>query len=268
MYSQYWLVAVLVTLIVSALAAFSVKEVLGGRHVSARVQKQGASPLLGYYPMEFAYWILAPIGRLATALKLSPNIFSWSCLILGIAAAVAAGLGSIALAGGLSIVSGLLDALDGMVARSRGVASDAGEVLDAAVDRYTEFFFLGGLCIYYRFEPWAMVLVLAALLGSLMVSYSQAKGEAMACVIPKGMMRRPERAVYLGGGALLSPWVGSWFEVRGIADPAMNYLLLLAIMIVAAFSNATAIHRYVSMYEQLRSRERAKQIEKNSGSVS
>lgn len=246
MYVQLWLL----TMAILALAAFAVRHSFSGRQVSGRIQKQGASPFLGALPMEFAYWLLGPIGRLAAYFQLSPNLFSWICLALGLGSGIAAALGSVPLAGGLSIVSALFDTLDGMVARSRGIASEAGEVLDAAVDRYTEFFFLGGLCIYYRHEPWAMVLVQAALLGSFLVSYSQAKAEAMHVDIPKGWMRRPERAAYLGGGAFLSPIVTVWLEA---GDPMpMHYPLLCAVLLVAIFANATAIRRFVVLYTAMK----------------
>lgn len=246
MYFQLWLLAMALL----AMAAFVCRDLFSGRHVSARIQKQGASPFLGQLPMEFAYWLLAPLGKLAAYLKLSPNLFSWTCLVLGVFSGIAAGFGAIPLAGGLSILSALFDTLDGMVARNRGIASDAGEVLDAAVDRYTEFFFLAGLCIYYRHEPWAMILVQAALLGSFLVSYSQAKAEAMRVDIPKGWMRRPERAAYLGGGAFLSPIVTVWFEA-GDTMP-MHYPLLFAVLLVAIFANATAIRRFIVLYHALK----------------
>lgn len=244
--AQVWLVGVVAV----AFAAFALREMLSGRHLSARIQKQGSSPFLGHMPMEFGYWILKPIGRIATTLRLSPNLFSWACFFLGAASGIAAAFGSIGLAGGLSILSALSDSLDGMVARSRGIASDAGEVFDAAVDRYTEFFFLGGLCIYYRFDPAAMALVLTALLGSFLVSYSQAKGEAMKLDVPKGWMRRPERAAYLGGGAFLSPLVTKWLE-HGSPIP-YHYLMLFAVALVGVFANITAAVRFQSMYRTLK----------------
>src|SRR5947207_3386697 len=114
MYVQLWLL----TMALLAMAAFTVRDLFSGRHVSARIQKQGSSPFLGQFPMEFAYWLLAPLGRWAAETKLSPNLFSWTCLALGLASGVAAALGSVPLAGGLSIISALFDTLDGMVARS------------------------------------------------------------------------------------------------------------------------------------------------------
>lgn len=255
MYVQLWLLVMALV----ALSAFAVRDIFFERQQSARIQKQGASPFLGHLPMEFAYWCLKPLGRVAASLKVSPNVFSWGCLILGVASGIAAAFGAISLAGGLSIISALFDSLDGMVARNRGIASEAGEVLDAAVDRYTEFFFLAGLTIYYRHAPWAMVLVQAALLGSLLVSYSQAKAEAMQMEIPKGWMRRPERAVYLGGGAFLSPILTNWLEA---GDPMpLHYPLLFAVLLVAIFANATCIRRFTVLYAGLKAKVEKQQTE-------
>jgi phosphatidylinositol phosphate synthase len=194
--------------------------------------------------MDFAYGLLMPAARLMALRGLSPHLLSWSCLGLGLASGVSVALGSLWLGGALALAAGSCDALDGMVARLRGVASEAGEVLDAAVDRYSEFFFLAGLCIWYRSDVGAMVLVLTALLGSFMVSYSQAKADAMQVRIPAYWMRRPERVSYLGGAALLSP-----LEPR--------YLMLAVLALVAILANVTVVRRFVVMSSLLRAPSRA-----------
>src|SRR5262252_8878294 len=79
--------------------------------------------------------------------------------------------GSVLLGRWLILFGSMLDALDGIVAREMGVSSDAGEFLDAIVDRYCEIAGYIGLCYYYNERPFAMAAVLGALLGSLMVSY-------------------------------------------------------------------------------------------------
>ena len=191
--------------------------------------------------MEFAYSLLLPVATLAAAHRLSPNLFSWGCLCIGLGSGIAAALGEIPLAGALSLTAGCCDVLDGMVARLEGVASDAGEVLDAAIDRYSEFFFLAGLCIAYRHSISAMVLVQVALIGSLLVSYSQAKAEAMAVSVPSAWMRRPERVSYLGAAALLT-----------LVEP--HYPLLVALALVAVFANATVIYRFFALYSALKTR--------------
>jgi len=40
-----------------------------------------------------------------------------------------------------------------MVARARGTASDAGELIDAAVDRYAEIATFAGIAAFYRTYP-------------------------------------------------------------------------------------------------------------------
>lgn len=213
---------------------------------SERVRRQGGSPLLGRRLREFGYYVLSPMARLAVATKVSPNVSSWLCLMFGLGAGLAAALDAVSLAGGLLLVSAVFDMLDGMIARSRGMASEAGEVLDAAVDRYTEFVFLAGLCLYYRQQWWAMSLVLAALLGSMLVSYSQAKAEAIHADVSRAWMRRPERAVYLGGAAFLSPVVTGWLE--GGSSKPLHVPLLVALALVAILSNAAAIRRFTLLY--------------------
>ena len=218
-----------------------------------RVDQQGSSPFLGRLLIEFAYWVLGPVARFGSRLELSPNASSWACLALGVGSGVAAAASAVSLAGALIILSALFDMLDGMVARRRGIASRAGEVLDAAADRYAEFFFLAGLCFFYRQRPWAMAVVLAALLGSMLVSYSQAKAEALQIDTGRCWMRRPERVLYLGGGAFLSPLVTVWLEA-GDPNP-VHYPLLVAALAVAVFSNLAAIRRFKSLYATVKSHD-------------
>jgi CDP-diacylglycerol--glycerol-3-phosphate 3-phosphatidyltransferase len=207
----------------------------------ARIRRQGASPFLGYWPMTATYSLLMPIAKCAASHRVSPNVFSWGCFSIGLASGIAAALGQIALAGALTLSAGCCDALDGMVARLEGIASDAGELLDAAIDRYSEFFFLSGLCIAYRHSILAIVLVQGALMGSLLVSYSQAKAEAMAIPVPSAWMRRPERVSYLGIAALLT-----------LVAP--QYPLLVTLTVVGAFANATAARRFFALHSVLRKR--------------
>ncbi|MBK6532465.1 MAG: GtrA family protein [Deltaproteobacteria bacterium] len=144
------------------------------------------------------------------------------------------------------------DALDGMVARATGVASDAGEVLDAAVDRYQEFAFLAGLAVYYRANTAWLLLTLAALLGSVMTSYVTAKAEALQTEVPRGAMRRPERALYLTLGAILTPVATA---LSGGHDPWISHSpMLLALASVAVVANLSAARRLVALMRSLADR--------------
>ena len=88
------------------------------------------------------------------------------------------------------------------------MSSQAGEVLDAIVDRYADAAPLVGLAIWFRGSVPALFVVLAALVGSMMVSYVRAKHEGKGLELPGWVMRRPERIAYVGAGLILGPLVG------------------------------------------------------------
>src|SRR5579859_4716780 len=171
----------------------------------SRIERAGGSPLLGKAAMEMGYWAMRPVARLCIALGFSANAVSWMSLVLAALAGAALALGNFGVAAVASLTSSACDALDGMIARETGTASDSGEVLDAAIDRYAELFFFGGIVLHERLDPAAVFLALAATAGAIMVSYSTAKGEALGVTISRGAMRRQERAVYLVIGAGLVP---------------------------------------------------------------
>jgi CDP-diacylglycerol---glycerol-3-phosphate 3-phosphatidyltransferase len=235
--------------------AYGVRVLLKGRAEHDRVNRQGGSALLSKGVMEGAYWTLQPIGRLLVACRITPNQISWTSFVFAILTAFCLSFGHFGFGAGFAAVSALLDALDGMVARLTGSASDAGEVLDTTVDRYSEFLFLSGLVIYYREIPVLMVLTLLALAGSFMVSYSTAKAEALHVDPPKGSMRRPERALYLTLGAALSPITISWFETPHEFPVPVGHPMVFALGLVAVLSNLSAIERLWAVSRAVRARE-------------
>src|SRR5204863_5624649 len=135
----------------------------------------------------------------------TPNQVTVFSVLPGLAAGVAVAFGWFGLSCVLATMSAFADIVDGLLARRQGVSSDAGEVLDATVDRYSEFAFLAGLLIHYRHSVLLLALVLAAMAGGYMVSYVSVKAEAMNVEAPRGAMRRSERAVYLFFGAGFTP---------------------------------------------------------------
>jgi len=208
---------------------YFIRVVFLGRAQFDRVDREGQSAIINKSFMEMAYWSLQPWARLLIYLGISPNMISWSSFVLAILAGTCLAFGHFGFGAGFAAIAALLDTLDGMVARMKGMASDAGEVLDAAVDRYTEFFFLAGLIVYYREMPVLIILCLLALMGSFMVSYSTAKAEAMKVTPPRGSMRRTERATLLTLGALLSPISIPWLEISSKAPVAIGYPMVIAV---------------------------------------
>lgn len=235
--------------------AYAVRLLVKGRAHFARVDKQGGSALLSKGVMEMAYWWLQPMARALVAVGVTPNMISWASLVFGLFAGISLAFGHFGFGGAFALCSGFLDSLDGMVARLTGASSDAGEVLDATVDRYAEAFFISGLIIYYRDIPVLQVLSLLALMGSFMVSYSSAKAEALHVDPPKGSMRRPERAVYLTLGAILSPITIAEFEYVRDYPIAIGFPMVIALGLIAVLANASAIERMAAIAKEMRRRE-------------
>jgi CDP-diacylglycerol--glycerol-3-phosphate 3-phosphatidyltransferase len=239
------------------IAAYSIRVWLKGKAQFDRIDKQGGSALFSKDAMQGGYWFLQPLGRALVFFHVTPNMVSWSSFFFGALAGGCLAAGHFGSAACFATLSAVLDALDGMVARFTGLSSDAGEVLDAAVDRYVEFFMLAGLVIYYREIPVLMVLALAALIGSFMVSYSSAKAEAMNVDPPKGTMRRPERALYLILGAAFSPVTIPWLErVREFPIP-IAHPMVMALGLIGVLSNVSAVERFWAIAKQIRVREAA-----------
>jgi len=251
---NYTLAVALFIVVLSAM--YGVRVAIKGRARFARVEQQGGSRFLSQGAMELGYWILDPVARLLVFLGIGPNQVSWASLGLGVLSGACLSVGHFGFGAICAAFSGLLDSVDGMVARISGVASDAGEVLDAAADRYGEFFFLAGLIIYYREIPVLQMLALLALLGSFMVSYSTAKAEALNVDPPKGSMRRPERAVYLTLGATLSALTIPWLESQHDFSSAVGYPMVLALGFVGVVANVSAIERFRAIAKAIRVREK------------
>jgi CDP-diacylglycerol--glycerol-3-phosphate 3-phosphatidyltransferase len=234
--------------------AYAVRVAVTGAASFDRVKKDKGSALLGASAMQMGYWGLDPIGRALAKLGVSANFISTTSLVLGLAAAGALAVGHFGVAAALAVLSSLCDALDGMVARHTRTASDSGEVLDATVDRYVEFTFLGGLAIYDHDRPLRLAIALAAILGSFMVSYATAKGEAMGVEVPRGAMRRPERAAYLTLGAGLCPFTAYW-AMHGGPAWASEAPMIFATSLVALVGNVSAVRRLTSVAQALRGRD-------------
>ncbi len=245
----------LVGLLAFILVTYSLRLLLRGRTRYDRVDRQGGSVLLGKGMMEMAYWSLQPLAQLLIRIHVTPNMISWASLVLGGCAGVALAYGYFGGAALLATASAFMDSLDGIVARETGVASDAGEVLDAAIDRYVEFFFLGGLVVYYHDVFVLQFMSLLALVGCFMVSYSTAKAEALHVPPPPGIMRRHERAFYLILGAALSPIAVPSFEAHFNLPLPIGLPMVIAVTLVAILSNIAAIERLYTIAHAVRLRE-------------
>jgi phosphatidylinositol phosphate synthase len=171
--------------------------------------------------------LLEPLARALDAGHVSPNTLTVIGLIPALGAGAAFAVGRIRLGGVLLGVSGLFDLSDGLLARLGNKETKFGALLDSTIDRYSEIAVFVGLAVFYRAEV-ALYGVLAAVAGSLMVSYVKARAEGLGFDCAGGMLQRPERLVILILGALIGANVLKW-----------------AIWLIAALANVTAVERLI-----------------------
>jgi archaetidylinositol phosphate synthase len=125
------------------------------------------------------------------------------------------------------LLSGLFDALDGVIARSFGEVTKFGGFFDSVLDRYSDAVVLCGIIFGGLVDlSWGF----AALVGSLLVSYARARAEAVGIKMESvGIAERAERMMILAFASLLSY---IWIDV-------INW----AIIFLAILSNLTVVQR-------------------------
>ena len=118
-----------------------------------------------------------------------------------IIAAYLAAMGQFTWAGILLVFFAVTDFFDGTMARlsTGGKGTRFGAVLDSCTDRYAEFFIFGGLIYYYAVHEDYLTMMVAyiAIMGSILVSYTRAKGEIERLDMKLGIMSRLERYLFL-----------------------------------------------------------------------
>jgi CDP-diacylglycerol--glycerol-3-phosphate 3-phosphatidyltransferase len=170
-----------------------------------RLGDAAGSPLLPRRAVQAFYWAMQAPGRALARRRIDPDALTFLALACSLASLPLVATGHLA-AGALCVVlGGTLDVLDGLVARIEGRASPAGAVLDSVTDRLADSAPFAGLAIVYRGSAAAMLVPIAALVASSLVSYARARADAHGLRLPDGPMRRQERIVYLALSLLLGP---------------------------------------------------------------
>jgi phosphatidylglycerophosphate synthase len=222
-----------------ALGLFSLRARWVGIAVDAEVASRPASKLLGRYLRHYIMWVLGPWERALVRWRVTPNALTFASFVVACASATFFALGNFGAGGWLYLLTGILDILDGRIARATGMVTKGGAFFDSVMDRYAELVVFGGLAIYYR-GSWAIFVALIAAVGSVMVSYTRARGEALGVQVNIGTMQRPERLFYLGVISGLSPIVETLFG-HGTLPPFVPVVVALGLL--GASANVTAIRR-------------------------
>jgi CDP-diacylglycerol--glycerol-3-phosphate 3-phosphatidyltransferase len=105
-------------------------------------------------------------------------------------------------------ICGILDTLDGEIARQKNRITRMGGFLDSIVDRVNEFIvYLGLFCYYYNKENFVLFWIVIAMFGSLMVSYTRARGEGVGISPQIGIFDRFTRFIFLIAGSFFGPQI-------------------------------------------------------------
>lgn len=230
------------------LLLFCIRCAIKGIPRDAETLTRGKSMLVGFFLRHYFFWVIQPLWRLLLRSGLPANALSMLSGLLGVSSGVAVAAGRFALGGWLFLMAGVLDVMDGRVARTRKEANPAGAALDSVLDRYVDSAMLMGLAWYYR-DTWVLLPALGALLGSSLVPYVRAKGEGLGVSVRDGAMQRLERVLFLGVGTALSPILEALFWPT--EKHPMHWLAVVGLVFVAVLSNVTAVSRFRTLVKAL-----------------
>ena len=211
-----------------------------GRVKNEDVDLKEHSRFLSRHFKEFWYWMTSPVEKLLIKFHVAPNLLTLGGFLISCISSYLFHKGMVGAGGWIMIFGATFDMFDGRIARLTGQASKSGAFFDSVMDRFGEAVVFLGLASYYR-STWVLPYVVLALVGSLMVSYTRARGEGVGVDVKTGVMQRPERIVYLGVGSIFSPIV-SYFLSPFLKVP-FDFLTVGAILLIAVMTNFTAFYR-------------------------
>jgi len=197
--------------------------------------------LLNKYLVNGFLTVIEPLAKLLINLKIHPHGVTYAGLGFSILSAFFFMQGRFFYAGIMVILAGICDVLDGRLARETKKVSKFGALFDSSIDRYSEVLIFLGLSTYFLMRGSYMVLVIIlAIAGSFMVSYTRARAEGLGIECKVGIMQRQERITYLAAGAILGSIPGT-----------NNFFLVLSLWIIAIFANITVIQRIIYIKKRL-----------------
>jgi phosphatidylinositol phosphate synthase len=180
--------------------------------------------------------------------RLTPNAISLTGFVLNAAAAALVTQRLFFLAGVAFIVGSVMDTLDGRYSRMSGKGTKYGAFLDSTLDRVEEGIVLTAVAGYFASvgDDFAAAMCVLATLGSLMVSYTRARAEALGVDCKVGLATRPVRVVILSIGLVFA-------KGASIGD---FELLAPAIYVMAALTTLTVFQRVWHVRGQLAKNDR------------
>jgi CDP-diacylglycerol--glycerol-3-phosphate 3-phosphatidyltransferase len=186
--------------------------------------------------------LVDPVADWLIRWRVQPNSITVASVVVLFGSGAAFGAGFPRWGAFWLLVSGLLDVLDGKVARRGGTTTTFGAFFDSTLDRLGEAALFSGIAIYFvttsgqRWPILGLGVSLLTLAGSFLVSYARARAEGLGLECRVGIAQRAERFLGLGAPTL---FIG--------AGP--HGWLLLVLMAALAVANAiTVVQRIVHVY--------------------
>lgn len=189
--------------------------------------------------------VIEPIAKLLINLRVHPHVITFSGLLLSILAFNFFRQGAFFFGGVMVVLAGTCDRLDGRLARDTNRNSKFGALIDSTIDRYSEVIVFLGLAIFFHDKySYIIYLIILAITGSFMVSYTRARAEGLGMECKVGLMQRPERITYLAIGTLL----GSIPKIGMV-------IVIITLWFIAILANVTVIQRVVHIRNQIKKQE-------------
>ena len=218
---------------------------------STDLTKVGGSALLRPGIRGWHYENLRPFEEALARWQVRPAFLSYLQLVIAVVVGAAYAEGLIFIAGWLVLLAGSLDILDGRVARRTNRGSASGAFLDSVIDRYADSFAFLGLAAFFN-TTWMLWVVLFALVGALMVSYTRARAEGLGVSCLVGLLQRPERYVILGLGSIFGALID---QITDWTLWGEHYVVVVVTLIaLAILGNLTALQRAVHVMSALQDR--------------
>ena len=155
-------------------------------------------------------YVEIPGAKLFHALKFTPNNITILGFVITVISAYLVGAGWLLAGGIVFLLAGVLDLMDGGLARLTGQASPFGALMDSVFDRLSEASIFVGIAVFALRsdisddrQMFFMTVLLLALIFSQGVSYLRARGEGLGVFTKAGLMTRPERVLLLGVGLIV-----------------------------------------------------------------
>jgi len=220
-----------------------------GLHVAGRAPDRSGvkhNELFGPFLAGFLAWVISPVERLLVG-RVSPNYITLISVALCAATGIAIAAGHLPRAVWLYVFAGIFDVLDGRIARKTGKLSATGALFDSVSDRWGEWFVFTGYAWLLHDSPWLLA-VMAAVGGSMMVSYTRARAEGLGLSLSGGLMQRAERIVLVSAGTLVAAAVGG-----DLVAPILGVTMLVC----GTAASGTALNRWIAAHRALALRQPA-----------